>query len=116
MSTDYAKDYTEFWQHLVENEDGSLNKDQVMRELFDYRLVMDNASEVYCELAGLSKPNTAAQHIIDGAERKFREYHAADILNDLLDEMGTEADRQAVIDFANRMSPGAYERHTIKSR
>lgn len=44
---DYVRLYEEFWKELVENADGTLNKDQVMRELFDYKTVMGHCSEIY---------------------------------------------------------------------
>lgn len=45
---DYMQDYESFWKPLISNADGSLNEDQIARELADYRDLMRNASEVYC--------------------------------------------------------------------
>ena len=39
---DYEKEYNDFWKDIVENEDGTLNKDQVMRELYDYSNINNN--------------------------------------------------------------------------
>lgn len=61
---DYEKTYDERWRALVENADGSLNVDQIKRELHDFSRVMDQASKVYSHIADLSKANTAAVHII----------------------------------------------------
>lgn len=108
---DYVKTYDEHWKGIVETEGGALNKDQVMRELSDYTVVMAEASKVYEEIANLSKPNTAAHHVIAAAEEKYAGHAADDALDQLLDAMETEGDRQAVIDFANTISPGAYKRH-----
>lgn len=57
---DYIKEYEEFWKGIVENEDGTLNKDQVMRELSDYSMVMDNCAKAYCLMTkqNISKQNT----------------------------------------------------------
>lgn len=57
---DYKKDYEMFWKGIVENEDGTLNKDQVMRELSDYSMVMDNCSMAYSTMTKqrISKQNT----------------------------------------------------------
>ena len=44
---DYKKIYEKFWKKIVENKDGSINKDQLMRELADYSNVMDNCTKVY---------------------------------------------------------------------
>ena len=52
--------YNDFWKEIVENEDGSLNKLQIMKELCDYYYVMDNCSRAYELMSGgmISKPNT----------------------------------------------------------
>lgn len=57
---DYEKDYEDFWKDIIENEDGSLNKDQMMRELSDYLMIMDNCTKAYCLMTNslISKPNT----------------------------------------------------------
>lgn len=57
---DYKKEYEEFWKDIVENEDGKLNKDQVMRELSDYSMVMDNCASAYSTMTNgrISKQNT----------------------------------------------------------
>jgi len=63
---DYEKTYEEFWKNLVENPDGTLNKDAIMRELFDFSFVMENVTKVYCEITNnrISKANTYAEEII----------------------------------------------------
>lgn len=57
---DYKKKYEEFWKGIVENEDGTLNKDQIMRELSDYSMVMDHCSSAYSVMTDgiISKSNT----------------------------------------------------------
>lgn len=57
---DYKKEYEEFWKDIVENEDGTLNKDQIMRELSDYSMVMDNCARAFCTMTKqrISKQNT----------------------------------------------------------
>lgn len=57
---DYIQEYNDFWKDIVENEDGTLNKDQVMRELSDYSMVMDNCARAYCTMTKqrISKQNT----------------------------------------------------------
>lgn len=56
----YIEEYNSFWKDIVENEDGTLNKDQVMRELSDYSMVMDNCASAYCTMTKhqISKQNT----------------------------------------------------------
>lgn len=66
ISDDYAKDYDEFWKEIVENPDGTLSKDKVMRELADYRFLMEQAAKVYCHVTRgrVSKTNTFSTPII----------------------------------------------------
>ena len=108
---DYMVTYWKSWAHLVETPGGDLDRDAVARELSDYVTVMDGASQVYSELAGLSKPNTAPGWIISGAEKKFRESHADLILHDLLPHFADEEARTFVIDFAESLHEGAWEQH-----
>ena len=56
----YQEEYNDFWRDIVENEDGTLNKDQVMRELSDYSMVMDNCAKAFYTMTDgrISKQNT----------------------------------------------------------
>lgn len=105
---DYMVEYWRFWSSIVEPTNTGLSRDQVARELFDYRVVMDGASKVYEELAGLSKPNTDPGWILDGAERRYNETHANLILCDLLPQIEDEAARQAVREYAETLHEGAW--------
>lgn len=108
---DYMVRYWGFWASIVEAPTGQLNRDAIARELADYEVVMEGASQVYSELAGLSKPNTAPGWIISGAEEKFREAHADLILHDLLPEIEDEEAKKAIIAFAESLHEGAWEQH-----
>jgi hypothetical protein len=110
---DYLRDYRQFWAPLVENPDGTINRDKVARELADYQLVMVEASKVYDELTGgrLSKPNTAAHHVINFANERAAADHAADLLDNLLDRMTTEYDAAAIVEYATRLHPDAMVEH-----
>lgn len=57
---DYIQKYEEFWKYIIENEDKTLNKDQIMRELFDYSMVMNNCERAYDLMTGgiISKAST----------------------------------------------------------
>jgi hypothetical protein len=63
---DYIRTYEETWKERIENPDGSLRKDQVMRELHDYLGLMRRAAEVYESVTGgrISKPESAAEAVI----------------------------------------------------
>jgi hypothetical protein len=94
---DYTETYDEFWREIVENNDRALNRDQIMRELHDYRVLLEEVPKVYDEVTGgrLSKPNTAACHVIDAVTERV-DAAITDALQeaaqDLLDE-GAHDDR-----------------------
>lgn len=60
------KDWREFWVPLVVK-DGEVDLEQIKKELFDYHMIMKEVSKVYYEVTGgkVSKPNTAAETVID---------------------------------------------------
>ena len=47
--SDVNKVYEEFWKFIIEL-DGEIDFEQVKRELYDYRIVMQEVSKVYCEI------------------------------------------------------------------
>ena len=57
---DYKEEYEQFWKGIVENEDGTLNKDQIMRELADFSMVINNCELAYSTMTDqtISKCNT----------------------------------------------------------
>ena len=81
---DYEKTFKEFWQEILCLPDGSLNLDQVKRELHDYHTLLDNVPKVYSHVTGglISKPNTVAEAVIAEAD---------DCVNKWVDEMIKEA-------------------------
>lgn len=109
----YEETYDEFWKRIVEKPDGTLNVDQVKRELSDYAAFMSEVSKAYDELTGgkLSKPNTAAHHVVDAAKESNDEVTADLVLHDLLPQIEGQENRQAVIDYANDLHGGAYEQY-----
>jgi hypothetical protein len=109
---DHIVHYWRFWAELVEMPwGGRIHRDALARELADYTTVMTEASAVYCELADLSKPNTAARHVIAGAEQRFAGRYA-DYLCDAADfhlQDGEGAVAEAMIDVAEGWRPGCWE-------
>ena len=99
---DYVKDYEEFWKGIVENEDGTLNKDQVMRELSDYLMVMDNCARAYCTMTKqrISKQNTMFFEV----EGIFNELYldneiVVDDMVEILKENDIDALKQEIRDY-----------------
>ena len=73
--------YNNFWKGIVENEDGTINKDQLMRELSDFKAILSEVPKVYCEVANLSKPLTDSQVIIQGLYKHW--VRRDDLLDDI---------------------------------
>ena len=71
---DYEKVYEDFWKRIVENPDGTLNVDQVKRELADWHFSMGQVSQVYSHITGgeLSKPNYYASGVIAVADENIQ--------------------------------------------
>jgi len=110
----HMKVYREFWAPLIETS-GKLDLDKVARELSDYRMVMEEVGKAYCELTGgaLSKPNTAAAHVIDFTERNFARQYADEVCDEAqgrYDE-GDTAIGDALRELAEGWHPGAWQDH-----
>lgn len=72
--------FDDFWRPLVCRADGSLDLEQVKKELFDYYYLMDRASTVYDHVTGgrISKTTTIAEDVIAEADSlAMREVEAA---------------------------------------
>lgn len=108
---DYMIRYYRFWFTLIEAETGEIDRDALARELFDYENIMEGTSAVYSELADLSKPNTAPQYIIAGAERKYREHYADELAQRAFDlELdGTCDEAETLWLVAEEWEPGIRE-------
>jgi hypothetical protein len=107
---DYMTEFDNFWRARVTDESGALDVDKVARELFDYNVVMTEASSAYEELAGLSKPNSAAVHVIRMAQERFAEQYADYLCDAVADEDDEDLTRDMVITVAENWSPGAWDR------
>lgn len=87
----YIEEYNDFWKEIVENEDGTLNKDQVMRELSDYSMVMDNCARAYVRMTDglISKQNTLFSEVESIFEDKFisKEYIVWAYPEDVIESM-----------------------------
>jgi hypothetical protein len=102
---DYKAVYDDFWKEIVENEDGTLNLDQVQRELSDYYSAMELVPRAYSEVTGdrISKLLTDPSAVAEEAEHHYYVW-AADAVLDRVDEFHdmTEAEiRAAILDALN---------------
>jgi hypothetical protein len=75
--TEVEQKYNEFWKEIVENPDGTLNKDQIMKELADFSVLIHNLSTIYCYMTGnmVSKPMVDSSVIIQLCEEQLQEAH-----------------------------------------
>lgn len=75
---DYEQKWEEVWKEICTNADGSINLDQIKRELYDFSIVMHNVSQVYDHITGgrISKPNTDAGAVVQVADEYYDELHA----------------------------------------
>ena len=67
--------YNEFWKEIVENPDGTLNKEQIMKELADFSVLIDNLSKIYDRISSgiVSKPMTNAKTVLALYEEALEE-------------------------------------------
>jgi hypothetical protein len=85
---DYMVTYAGHWQHIVENPDGSLNKDQVARELADYLMIMKHCAEIYSEVSRgrVSKPETLPS-VVTGMYHEALNEAEDDAIRSLVEEL-----------------------------
>ena len=83
VDKEVEQEYNDFWKGIVENEDGTLNKEQVKKELSDYSMVMDNCERAFMEMTdgNVSKANTKFFEVQYIFEDKF--LHKESVKEDL---------------------------------
>jgi hypothetical protein len=101
----------EFWQDIIYN-DGRIDEEQVMKELCDYRFVMQQASKVYDHVTGgkLSKIMYKAETIIAEADDLFNktfEENMDEYLKDKTEEL--QARERALIEAVSKPLEQTYE-------
>lgn len=77
-----------FWDNIIRNPDGTINEEQLYKELADFSFVMDQVSDVYCHITGnlLSKCNYRANMVKDKADEYYNDYYR-EIAEDLIDDL-----------------------------
>lgn len=73
VDKDVEENWQKFWKPLCTNTDGTLNVEQIKKELFDYSIVMGCASRAFDLVTGgrISKPNTDPQEVYSQAYTHF---------------------------------------------
>jgi hypothetical protein len=84
---DYMQDYESYWKAIVEYPDGTLNKDQVARELADAVTLQRHLSEIYIEVSSgrVSKPFTLPSVVAEMFREALTEA-ADEAISDLVTE------------------------------
>lgn len=94
---DYEKEWSEFWRSLVTKEDGSIDLEQIKKELSDYSFILEEVPKVYSHIANLSYPNYYAQDIISEADEKYRRLHGdmiRDDIGEIIDDENMDSDEK----------------------
>lgn len=88
---DYETNWEDYWKNICTNEDGTLNLDQIKRELADYSFILEQVPTVYCRITNglLSKPNYYASAVIGVYEDCFNQ-HVEELKDELLKEIHEE--------------------------
>lgn len=69
-----------FWKPIICNEDGSINMEQLKKELADFSYVMQEVPKVYCHITGdrLSKILYKAETVILAADRHYEDMYSGE--------------------------------------
>jgi hypothetical protein len=81
------EEYNAFWKEIVEDDAGNINKEQLMKELYDFSFMLREVPKVYMAISGnnLSYPTYHAETVIAQFE-------------DFLEEERTQAVKDAIED------------------
>ena len=67
--------YENFWKEIIETSDGEIDRLKLANELYDFSILTDNLSKIYCYMTGnmVSKPMVDASVIIQLCEEQLTE-------------------------------------------
>jgi hypothetical protein len=104
--------FRDFWADIV-TPGGQWDLGQVMRELFDYKALLDEVPKVYSEITNglIGKPNTAADAVLAAHEDTCHRYCDEEAHATELDRMAAECERlERERDIANAQAARLAER------
>jgi hypothetical protein len=86
--------YNNFWKPILEDENGNINKDQLIKELSDFSFIMEQVPQVYSAICGLSKLMYPAQTIINELDARWIEksYAYEDLCGMLEEEINVNSE------------------------
>lgn len=69
------KEFEKWWHSIIYKEDGSVNIEQIKKELYDYNILLKNTSKVYFDITNgaISKPFTDPDVVIAIADDNYNE-------------------------------------------
>lgn len=75
MDIENYKEFEKYWHSIIYNEDGTPNIEQIKKELYDYSVLLDFVSKVYCDITGgrILKPFTFPDVVIAGADDNYNQ-------------------------------------------
>jgi hypothetical protein len=71
--------WRDFWAEIVCDPKGNVNVEQVKKELYDFKVLIDNARRVYCHVTGdtISKVMTDPNVVIQYADEHYMDMYEA---------------------------------------
>lgn len=71
------ENYEKEWKSILENKKGEIDKEQLMKELFDFSNMIRETSTVFCELTGntLSYPTYKAETVLSVWEKEKQDIY-----------------------------------------
>lgn len=93
---DYEKDWEDFWKEIVCNPDGTINMDQLKRELSDHLMLQDHLGKIMCHVTGdrVSKLTTLPEVVCQVADDYLNE-QIEEHLEELAEELGFRKDPES---------------------
>lgn len=89
------KEVIEFWKPIIYKK-GKIDEKQVMKELSDYKFIMEQVPKVYCEITGglLSKLMYPANVVLEEFNERFWDKETIkDDISEILSERTTVEDK-----------------------
>lgn len=73
LTQEEIKNYNSFWKDIIEKEDGTVDMEQLKKELYDYSMIIENCTKAYMEMTdgNISKPNTCFFEVKSIFEDKY---------------------------------------------
>ena len=90
--TDYEEVWNEFWKEIIIDKNGDINLDQIKRELYDFKELIDNVPNVYRYVTGgrLSEATYSSDVVTMFADEYYDKLISGIIKDDIYDILDNE--------------------------